>query len=405
MRFVWISVLKDLRILRRDPFSVATWVGIPLCIGLLVRLVFGGGGGQPQGLLLIADQDQSIASRLLISAFDSEQLKKMITVEKVSTQDGRKRIDRGDGSAFLLIPKGLQSAILEDQPFRLQLFTNAGESILPKIIQETLSQMLDAVWYAQRVAAGQFRDMGNSEDPTDASVARWSVAANHLGREMRQYLNPPLIQLNTKVEEVKRRSAGTGDFFFPNLIFLSLLLMANGLTTDIWREKIAGTLRRVAVSPSPVSAFFAGRIIMVGLIYVAVAAVAVLVARYLANATVENLPAAIGWAALCGTMFYLMLLPLAMSSSEQRAANVRGNLLVFPLSMLGGCFFPFDVMPAWMARIGRLTPNGLAVTQFREILTGSADPHRLLTVAAVLLAITAVAFLLVVRQMRRGFAR
>ena len=74
MRFVWISALKDLRILRRDPFSVLTWVGIPLCIGLLIHLVFGGSGGQaqPQGVLLVADQDDTFASRMLAGAFGSE---------------------------------------------------------------------------------------------------------------------------------------------------------------------------------------------------------------------------------------------------------------------------------------------------------------------------------------------
>ena len=45
-------------------------------------------------------------------------------------------------------------------------------------------------------------------------------------------------------------------------------------------------------------------------------------------------------------------------------------MIVFPLIMIGGSFFPFEVMPAWMARIGRWTPNGLASRNVKQILFG-----------------------------------
>jgi len=38
---------------------------------------------------------------------------------------------------------------------------------------------------------------------------------------------------------------------------------------------------------------------------------------------------------------------------------------------LGGSFFPFDFMPQGFARIGRLTPNGWALGQLQNILTGT----------------------------------
>jgi hypothetical protein len=192
MRFVWISALKDLRILRRDPYSVATWVGIPLCVGLLIRLVFGG-GGQPQGLLLVADQDNTVASGFLKGAFNSEELGRMLTVEKVDAAAGRARIDRGDGSAFLIIPKGLQDAFLNNRPYRLQLFTNAGQRILPKIVEETLSGMLDGAFYLQRVAGGELRGLGGKQALSDADVGRRAIQAHHLVEEMDGYLSPPLI--------------------------------------------------------------------------------------------------------------------------------------------------------------------------------------------------------------------
>jgi ABC-type multidrug transport system permease subunit len=82
---------------------------------------------------------------------------------------------------------------------------------------------------------------------------------------------------------------------------------------------------------------------------------------------------------------------------------VRGNLLVFPLAMLGGCFFPFEVLPEWLARIGKWTPNGLAVVQFKDVLLGSANPWHLAAVLAGLAAAGLLAFLLALRGLRGEF--
>jgi ABC-2 type transport system permease protein len=404
MRFVWIAALKDLQIVRRDPFSVLSWVGIPLCIGLLMHLMFGGSGGQaqPQGVLLLADQDNTFTSRMLAGAFGGDPLGKMLTVEKVDAAEGRARIDRGDGSALLIVPKGLQDAFLNSRPYHLRLIANAGQRILPKIVEESLQGMVDGAFYLQRVAGDQLRGMDSGQAPSEADVVLRAIRTRRLAMEMSRYLSPPLIDLETTVV-AEKRSAGAANFFFPNMIFLALLLMANGLSTDIWKERTQGTLRRLAMSPAPIAAFLAGRLAAVAMVYCAAAAMAVLAARYLAGVTVSNMVAAAAWAALSGTLFYLLLLPLAVYSSGQRGADVRGNLLVFPLAMLGGCFFPFEVLPEWLARIGKWTPNGLAVVQFKDVLLGSANPWHLAAVLAGLAAAGLLAFLLALRGLRGEF--
>ena len=53
-----------------------------------------------------------------------------------------------------------------------------------------------------------------------------------------------------------------------------------------------------------------------------------------------------------------------------RAASVLTNSIAMPLLFIGGSFFPFETMPAWMARIGRWTPNGWALGHLKDILDG-----------------------------------
>ena len=169
MRFVWLTCWKDLCRSRRDPLALMAWLGMPLMVALMMNLVFGKGEAAPQGRLLVADEDGTIASGLLTGAFTRGPLAKMFVVEAVAREAGRQRIDRGDGSALLIIPKGLQSALIDNQPARLQLFTNPAQMILPKIVEETMAMVADAGFYLQSVAGEQLRSFRFAGPPDTAT--------------------------------------------------------------------------------------------------------------------------------------------------------------------------------------------------------------------------------------------
>jgi ABC-type multidrug transport system permease subunit len=402
MRFLWISTVKDLRRLRRDPISIAMWIAIPLVLAVLMNIVFGGGEATPQGLLLVQDEDKTFVSNLLTGAFRSGPLAKMLLLEDVKPEEGRARIDRGDGSALLIIPKGLQKAYLEKQPFRLQLITNPAQRILPKIVDETLSMMIDASFYVDALFGDQLRTFDLTKPPSEQMIVAASVMNNRTAQKLLKSLNPPLIELETNV--VQEHPQSFASLFLPSMIFMSLLFMANALAGDIWTERLRGTLRRLVATPAALGAFLAGRLLFVGIVLFAVALLGLFGLRWLAGVPVANLTAAVLWLTFSGTALYLLFLLLLLQASTQRTANMLGNLVVFPLALVGGCFFPFELMPNVMASIGRLTPNGWAIVQFKAILTGSANIAGLAVAFGGLIGVSLVAYLLTMRRLRR-FAR
>jgi ABC-2 type transport system permease protein len=369
MHFLAVSLRKDWARMVRDPSQFAIPLGIPVVLAVLMSLVFGRQPVTPRGLLLVADEDHSIASVHFLDGFRREPLSRMVTIENVTREAGIARIDRGDGSAFLLMPKGLQQAFLTNQPCRLELFTNPSQGILPQVIQQTLAIAVDAGAY--------FRRGG-----------------------------PALIDVeNVTVQEAKPKPARSfSAVFLPSSLFMGLLFLASGSAADIWKERTAGTLRRIASSPVSMASYLMARVVFVVLLYVAVAFIGLAAAQRLAGMPVANLPAAALWIAFSGAVFYQFFLWIAVQPATQRAANVLTNLIIFPLAMLGGCFFPFEWMPRWMVTIGKLTPNGWAITQFKAILDGVFDLPYLAISAALLTALCAVAFLLTVRRLRSVFA-
>ena len=402
MRFLWISLRKDWSRVRGDPFSLGTAIAIPLVLAVLMSLIFGRSPATPHGRLLIDDEDQSIASNLLTGAFNQDPLSKMMTVEKVGREEGQAQIGRGDASAFLIIPKGLQQAFLQNSPCQLQLLTNPSQRILPQIAQESISIMTDAAFYLQRAAGDQLRALDASSSTADM-VSRLGASVNLAMTTWNKYLNPRLIDLDTEVVREQRQTLSFAATFLPSMIFMGLLFISSSLAGDIWKERLIGALRRLAASPVPLGVFLASRLVFVAAVYAIVAVVGLVAARQIAGMSVPNLPAAVLWMVFVGAAFYLLFLWISLIASTARAANVLANLLIFPLSLIGGCLFPFEWMPDWMVRIGKFTPNGWAIVEFKAILAGSAAASQLAIAVAALVAVSAVAFVLALRRMRSGF--
>jgi len=402
MSFFWTAVLKDLQRLRRDPFSLIGWVATPILFAVLLNTVFSGGQAKPQGRLLIDDEDATFLSGLLASAFSREPLSEMIIVEKVKRAEGRRRMDRGDASALLIIPAGFQAAYLRNEAFRLPLLTNPSQRILPQMIQETLEMATEAGFYLQQIAGDQLRSFASSTRPDEQTIAKLSVEGSRVGESIRRYVDPPLIQLENKVAPVENKPNFTA-MFFPSMLYMSMMFVANALGLDIWKEQMYGTLKRLKATPITLPRFLIARIFYVAAVALIVSTGGIAAMYAMGGLSARLVPLAIGWTTLFTVCFHMLMALVSVHASSIRGASVLANILIFPLAFIGGCFFPFEAMPAWMVRIGKLTPNGMAITQFRSILDGSATLASLAPSAAILLAMGIVVTPVLLRRMNNRF--
>jgi ABC-type multidrug transport system permease subunit len=99
----------------------------------------------------------------------------------------------------------------------------------------------------------------------------------------------------------------------------------------------------------------------------------------------------------------VLFMLLQLLATSQKAGGLLSTLVLFPLMMIGGSFFPFEAMPGWLAAVGRRLPNGWALEQFRQILGGGATAAGLLPAAAGLLAALLAGIWLAGWRLRGGF--
>jgi ABC-type multidrug transport system permease subunit len=405
MRFALLSALKDLRRMRRDPLSLAPAIGTPLLLAVLLVAIFGHEQPKPQGLIMIADQDKSILSALVLHVYTQDKLGEIFTVQQVPLDAGLRRIKSGDGSALVIIPKGFSQAVFGNEQATMQLITNPAQSILPGIAESVTSILVEGAWRLQQLAGDELKQLSGKGEPSDDMIASSSIRFRRIGEGIHKFLDPPVIKVSVEVVDPnpKRSQINTSAVMFTSMTFMSILFLAASVAGDIWKDKSFGILRQVAVSPRSLSGFLGGRIIALWTVFAIIAIVSLLVGKIWIRAEIHNAVFAVLWFTASGGALYLLFVLLHTSFRNPRGATTLSSLLMMLFGMLGGSFFPFEYMPDTLARIGRCLPNGWAMLQFKDILAGQVLPSRLAMDFCAVLGFTLLLFIVAAWQLRRKF--
>lgn len=407
MSFVWSSMYKDLARWWQDRTAILIWLGIPFLVGGMITAMFDGGdGAKPHGVLLLVDQDDSLLSGLLAGAYTSGELGELIAVEKVSLEEGTERINTGDGSALLIVPDGFGAAFLNELPVTLTLKTNPSQTILPAIITDVTEVLLDAGFYAQRLFGAEIDEIVNPEgDASDAIVAALATRINSKMEFIAPHLFPPAIDLVIVDPPAEEPGLPLALMFFPGVIMMAILFAANSLAADFWKEQQNGTLRRLVFTPGRLGAFVSGKALAVAAVIGTIVLITLTVGFLYHNIAWAEFVPSLLWMTISGVGIFAWFAALHMFFATQRAANLLTSILLFPLLMAGGSFFPLAVLPDWIAALGRIAPNGFAVDRMAtELITPGAwtiDINSWLVV----FAMTATGLAVCAWRLRSGFAR
>jgi len=413
-RFIAATARKDVRRQLADPVGLLIWMGLPLAIGGLFVLISAGGGGSPRGRLLVADEDESFLSGLIGGGAAQGPIAKLFDVTPVDRDEGRRIMDAGDASALVVLPAGLQDAVLGEGTAEIRLVTNPAQRILPGMVAEALEVAVELAFYGERLLGEPARRI--LDGPADGGdffsnddVAELTTAINTRLRELGDTLSPPVLTVefvdppDADETAAPPGAVDIGMLLLPGMIFMSILFTAQGMSGDVWDEKRLGTLRRAASAPPPMAAVLAGKLLAGGAVVGAVAVVGVALGMVVLDLPPLHAPLAALWITFAGTVMLSYFVLLQLLASGQQAGGMLSNLVLFPIVMLGGSFFPFEAMPEWMAAIGRWTPNGLALVRLKEIVAGQPDAGGLLAAALFIGLPAAAAFTLSVRRLRGGF--
>lgn len=409
MSFLYATFRKDLARWRQDMMAVLLWLGIPFLIGgLITSMVDGGDGASPTGILLIHDKDDSLLSGLIAGAYSQGQLGELISVEQVSLEEGTERINAGEASGFLIIPEGFTEAFLDDEPVTLTLKTNPAQTILPGIIQDVTEILLDLGFYTQAMFGPEIEQIRNADSiavPDDVFVADVAVQIQDKIDTISPHLFPPAFDVQIVEPPPAEPRPDIALLFMPGIVLMALLFSAQGLSGDYWKERESGTLRRLVSTPGLLSRFVYGKALAATVIIAALGGTTLALGfLYHGLAWSKFVPSLI-WVSISGVGLFAWFAALQMLFPNQKAASLLTSILLFPLMMMGGSFFPLDVLPDWIAAIGRLSPNGFVVDRLTRELTTAADWTFDASSWAIVIGLTIAGLAVCTWRLQTGFAR
>lgn len=161
------------------------------------------------------------------------------------------------------------------------------------------------------------------------------------------------------------------DFFVPGILAMALMNAGViGLSTAfvIYRER--GILRRIKVTPFPLTNFVLARVLTQLVVAVAQAVILVGMAKLIFGLTVHGNLFLILLVIIVGALAFLSIgFAISGFARNVESAASYANLITFPMLFLSGVFFDIDSAPGWLQPITKVLPLRFLVDALREPMT------------------------------------
>ena len=331
-------VVKELRQVRRDPFSLAMLIGLPAF--MLVLYGFALNFDVRHVRLAVQDLDYSATSRELVSAFTHSTY-----FDLVATPGAGQALDalleRRVARAVLVIPVGYGHDLATGRVAPVQLLLDGADSTTATTV----------LGYARALVSEQ-------------NVAIQAATLLRAGVRARPVLDlEPRVLFNPELESTQ--------FLVPGLIgFLLMLTAVLSTALSVVREKERGTMEQLRVAPLRTWELIVGKTVPYLGISLVATFIILLAARVLFGVVIRG-----PYLDLLGAVLLYLFGALGFGLFISTVANTQ--LLAFqagliasllPAILLSGFIFQIRIMPGWLQVLTYLVPARYFLVILRGII-------------------------------------
>jgi ABC-2 type transport system permease protein len=331
-------VLKEVRQVRRDPFSLMMLIALPAF--MLVLYGFALNFDVRHVRLAVQDRDRSTASRELLASFTHSTYFDLVATPAAG-EDVDALLERRVAWAVLVIPEGHGRDLAAGRAAPVQFLLDGADA----------TTALTVLGYARALVSEQ-----------NASLVSEALARKGGRRELPLALEPRIL-FNPELESTQ--------FLVPGLIgFLLMVTAVLSTALSVVREKERGTMEQLRVAPLRTWELILGKTIP----YLGISLVATLIILVAARALfgveirgshLELLVAVLLY--LFGALgFGLLISTIANTQALAFQAGLIASML--PAILLSGFIFQIRIMPVWLQVVTYLVPARYFLVILRGII-------------------------------------
>lgn len=326
------------------PWMILLTVAAPALIVVLTNV-----GGNQTGIgVAFFDYDRSALSRAVADAIAP--VSRFVELEE--EEIGEALLD-GRIQYALILPEGIEDEVLRGERARVRTHSLQGV------------EMTGSVGSAADAVLSAAHNIARYVDGDRDAFAR-ALALSADGRFT--------VQTETRPSErvALSRSAAAGVSQLVGMVTLTMLIVTLMLSLYFLQDIQSGVFHRALVSPVSVSRYmietnaaFSLATLLQGI------ATAVVVAVVFPGLNIEVSLSL----ALVLTVFTLVAVSFALAvagiAKTVRRAQLMFNILLIPMAMLGGAFWPVEIMPPFFQRVSDFTPIRWVTSATQELLSGA----------------------------------
>lgn len=347
MKKVWALCWLELKQILIKPQSYILMFGMPIIFTLIFGGLLGGSGNEKVNVSLV-DKDGSV-----LSSKYYEEIKKsdLISIEKVTYEEGKQRIENKKSSGIIIIPKNFQKSMLDRKVENIQFQASAdftGGTSVEQVLASALKKMEIEV-----SAARDFEKKSNTSWETMYETTYTKVEPVSIQKES-------ILHDDQKLNNVTGRAAG-----FSILFVMIVMLSATG---TILKARQLGVWSRLLEAPVSKVQILAGYILSFFLIGWIQFGVLMILTHSLFDVQWGNLLGVITLVSvlLLAVIGLALLLASIVKTTEQQSA--LGNIVVISTCMISGLYWPVEIEPAWMQTAANFVPQTWAMRGFTELI-------------------------------------
>lgn len=357
----------------KKPQSYLVMFGMPLLFTFIFGALFSGGAERENPHVAIIDQDQSIASGAFVEKLKGSEL---MDVEEMSYEQADQLLSDQSISGYVLIGSSFEKGITDGEPDVSFSYLPAfeGASVLSNWIDNRLREVA-----IHAKAASQYQNLTEGSWADSFSKMEGSLGG---GVSTVQTVNASTKEEIATMDNVTARSAGFAMMFVMIAMLSSTGVLLEARQNGVWYRLMSTPARKVEIVLGYLLAFFLIGWAQFGILMIA-----------------STLIFGVYWGSVLGNIVLVSALLLCIiglglfiagfvKTSEQQ--SIYGNLVIFSTCMIGGVYWPVEIMPDFMQQMADFVPQTWAMDGFRELTAGAGAVQDIGGPLAVLLGFTVV---------------
>ncbi len=390
MRGLWHVALHDLRLHLAERANVFFLLLMPMGFVFFFAMVNRDTGPEDVTVSLpVVDRDGGFLAVAFV-----EQLRGENFDTRVYTADEADRTEFE--TRYVEIPDRFTARVLAGDPTKVVLHARATSSASYDLAAKVRLHRAQVRFLGNLVRWAQTHAVGDTIRELPATLAGLDAAER--GRLLALVAEPPAVEV---VSEFAGRGrpvpSGTRQSIPGVVVMFVVMTVLIGGTEALTREKVEGTLRRLATTPLSREQILAGKTL--GLTLLGLTQTLILV-------VVTEACARLGWLGLdfLWSPHWVGLLPLAIAycacvaslgillgglfRTPQQAESLAW-LVGMVLSGLGGAWWPLEIVPSTMQKVGLLLPPAWAMRGLHGLITFGQGASAVVVPVLVLLTMAA----------------